>query len=190
MAQERRQSAQESPKTAREGPRRQPVRLKRGGPLFDEFAPGLPWCWGTRSPSMGPEGPRRQRRRPSSARCSTSLPQICRGAGASEACRRAQEPRDSPKTRPRRLPRLQGFLTAQRRPPDGPKEPNDGSRKPRGAAEKAQKGTLFSQTAGCWGAPSVSGDRRKPQYSPKGCPRRPPDPKSASRQPKGIPLVL
>ena len=50
-AQERRQSAHESPTTAQE-----PIRPSEG-PLFDEFAPGLPWCWGARGPSGGPRGP-------------------------------------------------------------------------------------------------------------------------------------
>ena len=52
-AQERCLTAQTRPKTAQEGPRWQPIRPSEG-PLFDEFAPGLPWCWGAWSPSGGP----------------------------------------------------------------------------------------------------------------------------------------
>ena len=42
-----------------DGPRgsQEATNKAQDGPLFDEFAPGLPWCRGARSPSSGQRGP-------------------------------------------------------------------------------------------------------------------------------------
>ena len=48
-----------APRKPKDGPRgsQEATNKAQDGPLFDEFAPGLPWCRGARSPSSGQRGP-------------------------------------------------------------------------------------------------------------------------------------
>ena len=149
----------DGPNTPQDGPRGSQVAANKAlrGPIVRRVCPGFALVLGRtehlrrpkRAPGGSEEGP-----------VTLVVRQVCRGFAAvprflklSQGPKRAaREPQDTPNT----ASRLQGPLTAQGRPPKGPKEPKDVSRKLWRAADKIQKGTLFDQFAvggpPCWGA--------------------------------------
>ena len=77
---------EDDPETAQikpqDGPRgsQEAANKAQEGPLFDQFAPGLPWCRGARSPTRGPRGPAKiAREHPSFDQFAAGLPR-CWGA--------------------------------------------------------------------------------------------------------------
>ena len=84
----------------KDGPRgsQEATNKARYGPLFDEFAPGLPWCRGARSPSRGSRGPQEEAKKAQEGLFDQFAPDLlwCRGTRSpSTGPGRTQMPQDS-----------------------------------------------------------------------------------------------
>ena len=156
--------------------------------MFDEFAPGLPWCRCARNPSGGPRGPAK------TAQERPVVRPVCSGfAAVPGRLKLSQGPKRDPRQlqdapKPKTASKAPGALDSSRAPRRPKKTQRWLKQAPWGSRE-GPKGHVVRQVCRWFAAALGRGkfSQETPQYSPKRRPRRPPDPKSAPRQSSSSP---